>query len=272
MPRLDCHSPLLDPIEILLRKIGRKTLYSNPLAYAREWPRDQGTTPFHALCAGRRPSGLTSESVDLQHDKLGDFLAHMAHLEAAGVVAFERLAIELRAHGAPEELIEQALTAAEDERRHADSLSALARARGGQPVEVQTLPFAVRSVLELALENAVEGCIRETYGALVGAHQATRARDLDVRLAMRTIAPEEARHAALAHGVHTWSLTRLNADERDAVRRAQVSAVFTLARECALPPDPEVMEQAGLPDSGMACALLGELARELWSPSSQHAA
>lgn len=272
MPRLECHSPLLDPIEILLRKIGRKALNAAPIAHASEWPAQQGAVRFQALCAGRRPSGLTSSSVDLRRNKLGDLLAHMAHLEAAGVIAFERLATELRAHHAPQSLIRQALGAAEDERQHAESIGALAVARGGEPVEVKTLPFAVRSLLELALENAVEGCIRETYGALVGAYQAIRARDLELRIAMRTIAPDEARHAALAHAVHRWALEQLGPDERDLLRRTQVAAVFSLARECSVAPDPELMEQAGLPDSGTACALLGELARELWSPSAQHAA
>jgi rubrerythrin len=272
MPRLDCHSPLLDPIEILLRKIGRKALYGAPVAHWNELPGAHVSEAFLALCAGRRPSGLTSTSVDLHRNKLGDLLARMAHLEAAGVIAFERLAIELRAHEAPESLSRQAQIAADDERRHATTISDLARERGGEPVEVMTLPFAVRSLFELALENAVEGCIRETYGALVGAYQATRARDLDLRLAMRTIAPEEARHAALAHSVHQWVLSKLDKDERDGLRRAQVAAVFALARECSVPPDAELMDQAGLPDSGIACALLGELTRELWSPSTQNAA
>ncbi|NIS36796.1 MAG: ferritin-like domain-containing protein, partial [Actinobacteria bacterium] len=35
----------------------------------------------------------------------------------------------------------------------------------------------VRTAYEIALENAVEGCVRETFGALVGAHQALRASD-----------------------------------------------------------------------------------------------
>jgi hypothetical protein len=262
---------MLDPIEILLRKIGRKALYETPAArFAGH--RENVAVGFHALCAGRRPSGLTSTSIDLERDKLGDLLARMAHLEAAGVIAFERLAVELAAHGAPQSLIGQATGAAEDERRHAHSIADLAWARGGEPVAVETLPFTARSLFEMALENAVEGCIRETYGALVGAYQATRARDLDLRLAMRTIAPEEARHAALAHAVHLWALEQLSETERDQLRRAQVAAVFGLARECAVPPDSELMEQAGLPDSGVACQLLGELTRELWSPSGQYAA
>lgn len=37
-------------------------------------------------------------------------------------------------------------------------------------------------------------------------------------------------------------------------------------------PDPELVEQVGLPDTGTACALLGELTRELGLPRTQRAA
>jgi hypothetical protein len=275
MSRLECHSPLLDPIEVLLRRIGRKMQHALPpssLVVEGGEPNLRPGLEPRELCAGRWPEGVTSRAVDRRHSKLGDFLARMAHLEGAAVIAFERLALELTAHRAPQELVQRALAARDDEIRHEARVAALARAHQGEPVRVTTDPFTARSLYEMARENAVEGCIRETYGALLGAHQATRARDLELRLAMRAIAPDEARHAALSHAVHSWALTRLNADERDGVRRAQVEAIFALARECALPVDAELVELAGLPDSGASCALLGELTRELWSPRSQHAA
>ncbi|MET0284240.1 MAG: hypothetical protein ABW352_07210, partial [Polyangiales bacterium] len=51
-------------------------------------------------CIGRIPAGLVATSRD-QARSLGEYLASCAHLEAASVFAFERLASELRAHGAP---------------------------------------------------------------------------------------------------------------------------------------------------------------------------
>ena len=54
-------------------------------------------------------------------------------------------------------------------------------------------------------ENAREGCVRETFGALIAMHQAERAGDPIIRRAMRRIAEEETRHAELAWEVASWS-------------------------------------------------------------------
>jgi hypothetical protein len=55
-----------------------------------------------------------------------------------------------------------------------------------------------RSLEELAVENAVEGCVRETYGALTAIWQARTAKDPSVAAAVRRIARDETRHAALS--------------------------------------------------------------------------
>jgi hypothetical protein len=279
---------MLEPVELQLRRISRRAL-SDQLAIGRAGsssdttraadPRaslpcsdEDARASSEPLCAGRRPAGLVSLSVDKAESKLGDYLARAAHLESASVVAFERLADELSQHGAPAQLVERAHAARGDEERHALAMHELALTHGGLPVAVRTTAFQARPLFELALENAVEGCIRETYGALVAAHQATRARDLQLRLAFRSIAPDEARHAALAHAVHSWATDCLDLASRERLRRAQLSAVFELAQVCASAPDAELIEAAGLPDSGMACALLGELTREVWSARAQRAA
>ncbi len=272
MSRLACHSPLLEPIEHLLRRISRRAL-SDQLSVGKALPA-RDVVAGEPVCAGRRPAGLVSLGTEprTSTSKLGEYLARTAHLEAASVIAFERLAEELSLHKAPAQLVERALSAREDEQRHAAVMRDLALARGGQPEVVRTREFRPRGVLELAVENAVEGCIRETYGALVGAHQATRAKDLELRMAFRGIAPDEARHAALAHAVHVWAWERLDPSARERLRKAQLAAVFELARECSLAPDAELLEAAGLPDAAMACALLGELTRELWLGRAQKAA
>jgi hypothetical protein len=43
----------------------------------------------------------------------------------------------------------------------------------------------------MLLDNAVEGCVRETFGAAVGLWQAKQAGDAKVAKAMRQIAPDE---------------------------------------------------------------------------------
>jgi hypothetical protein len=67
----------------------------------------------------------------------------------------------------------------------------------------------------------VEGCVRETWGALFGAYQAQNAQDPGVRRAMATIADDETRHAALSWQLHHWALSQLSATERASVDAAQ---------------------------------------------------
>jgi hypothetical protein len=220
-------------------------------------------------CAGRKPAGLVSHSRDRGRSKLGDYLAHLAHLEAASVVAFERMACELNAHGAPLELVDLAITARGDEVRHAQLMGIMARGHGGDPVKPAVEQLPLRTLEEIALENAVEGCVRETYGALVGGYQAQHARDSSLRAAMHQISADEARHAALSHRVQRWLLPQLSPEARERVRHAQQRAVFELAAEVAVPVDAELRLIAGLPSPPMGRILLDELSRALWNPQGQ---
>jgi len=81
-------------------------------------------------------------------------------------------------------------------------MSALARSFRHDPKRLIIAALARRTLFEVALENAVEGCVRETYGAAVGAWQARRAPDDRVRRAFAPVVADEARHADLAWDVH----------------------------------------------------------------------
>lgn len=207
-----------------------------------------------------------SHSEERGLDALGDHLAHCAHLEAASVYAFERLARELTAHGAPRPLIDRALAAAADEVRHAQVVGAMAKTRGATLMEPAVRAVPVRTLPEIALENAVEGCVRETYGALVGAYQSARAEDDDLRRAMHSIAVDEARHAALSYDVHTWVSERLDAATHAQIREAQRVQLAALYDECTREPDPRLAREAGLPSAAAASRMLEELASQLIAP------
>ena len=75
------------------------------------------------------------------------------------------------------------------------------------------------------LENAIEGCVRETYGAVVNLVEARASSDPVVRKAMRSIADDECRHAELAWAVAAWLRPRLTREERDAIERATREAM-----------------------------------------------
>jgi hypothetical protein len=209
---------------------------------------------------GRMPAGLVAVLRD-RRATAGAWLAHAAWLEAASVPAFVMLARELEAHRAPRELIAAALAAAGDEIRHAAIVGALARRYGAQPAPVEVAVQSPRSLEALAIENAVEGCVRETWGAALALWQSHSARDPEVRAAFAAIAGDELRHAELGWAIDRWARTRLDAA---AVARIDAARAIAVNALLAAPPDPELGE-LGLPEAGAYRALRTRAHRALWT-------
>jgi len=214
--------------------------------------------------AGRRPEGLRAYVAAHDSDVVGAYFASMATLEAASVVSFRRLRRELAALGAPAELLDRVREAARDEIRHTRATTDLARRHGVTPSAPEIAPSAEnRSVFEVALENAREGCVRETFGALVAHVQRVRAADAEVRACMDAIADEETQHAALSWDVAAWLDTQLTSEERAALADARREALAALASELAQPVDPRVAAVSGIPHAPEALAILQGMAGEL---------
>jgi hypothetical protein len=192
-------------------------------------------------------------------------LARTAYLEEASVQAFERLARELKARGAPRRLIAASRRAAQDEIRHARVTTQLAERAGASVPRVKVEPRKVRPLQEMAIENVAEGCVRETFGAAVAMIQAERAGDAQVRRAMKRIAQDETRHAELSWAVARWIEPRLDLDGRRRVREAQERAIATLMRDAAHEPDASLTERLGVPSAAQARAVLAALQATLWS-------
>jgi hypothetical protein len=190
--------------------------------------------------------------------EVGRFFAEAAQLEDASVHAFRRLAEELRAHGAPPDLVAAAERSAREEVRHARSMGALARRFGARPLRARVRQFVARPLLALAEENAAEGCVRETFGAAVAGWQARASADEGVRAAMRAIAADEERHAELAWEVDAWARRRL--DQAAHLTRVRQNAASILAAELAQAASPSLARVAGLPSPADAAALLAQAA------------
>ncbi|MBX3225838.1 MAG: ferritin-like domain-containing protein [Labilithrix sp.] len=211
-------------------------------------------------CAiGRRPEGLVAHAATECADPVGRFFAAAAHLEAASVFSFERLTEELVALGAPEELVAASRASRDDEVRHARMTAKMARRFGGAPAKAEVAPATKRTTLEIALENATEGCVRETYGALVAHRQAKTANDRAIRRMMQTIAEDETKHAGLAWDVAAWLEPQLTTDERLLVDDARRRALADLRAELAIEPDADLRARAGMPEAAAALALLDAL-------------
>lgn len=220
-------------------------------------------------CAiGRRPGGHEASPPSLattnDREGLGAFLGKIAQLEAASVVAFAQLEQEYAALGAPERLLKKMRQARRDEVRHARTMTNLAAAHGATVPAVVARPFRALPTLEtLATENLVEGCIRETFGALVAAVQATRAENPRIRLALARIAVDEAAHAALSWELHQWAEARLDRRARQRLNAAVAPALATLREEAAATYSAEITSQTGTPAGAEAVALVDALVGKL---------
>jgi hypothetical protein len=202
-------------------------------------------------------------AVGASTDGAGALLAEMARLEAASVPAFRRFARELASFGAPRALVRSAERAARDEVRHARVMGRLAKRRGAAPGRFEVPRAKARSLEAFAIENAVEGCVRECFGALVAAHQAESAQDADVRRAMAGIAEDEARHAALAWEVSRWLTPRLSVGARRRVAEAMRGALAALKCEARSTNLGATAPALGLPDGSRARALADAFAASL---------
>ncbi len=224
---------------------------------------------FYSTCTtGRRPEGLELPAAP-GATPTACLLAVLAHLEAASVDAFLHLARELRAHRraptCPAPVQKRRAPPARDEVRHARVITKLAQLRGAEVTKVRSRPQRLRPLEAIAVENAVEGCVRETFGAAIAMIQAATARDDDVRAAMVGVGPDETRHAELAWAVARWLDTRLTPDGRARVRHALTRAAEALVKATSHGPDGDVATNLGLPGPRHALALAGELRASLWN-------
>jgi hypothetical protein len=222
---------------------------------------------------GRRPSNLSVPASRAGVGALAAYFERAAFLEAASVEAFLSLRNELAKFGAPDALVAATRRATADEAVHLRLTARLARRFGGRaPPSARSsrVAHAPLSLRELARENAVEGCVRETYGALVASHQARNASDSLVRSTMEIIAEDETRHAALSWAVFRWAADRLGRDaracerEREEARRNLQHGIEALRREIR-EPEPDLVHGAGLPTAVEQERLLFQLEARIWS-------
>ncbi len=209
---------------------------------------------------GRRPAGLAPAHRLDARSAAGAWLARAAWLEAASIHAFVHLARELAQHAAPPALVRWALRSAEDEVRHTRAMTELAARYGAFPPVPEVAAPQPRSLEALAIENAVEGCVRETWGAVIAEWQSRAALDPAVRAAFAAIARDEARHAALAWAVDRWARARLDQDACARIDAAREAAVRELGSDAGL-----VSAALGLPDEPQVRGLFARTHDSLWN-------
>ncbi|MFO0551950.1 MAG: ferritin-like domain-containing protein [Polyangiaceae bacterium] len=226
------------------------------------------------IMIGRRPrNGLGERDGDCvvsdgALDPIDAWLERVAALEAASVPAFEELARELAQLAAPASLVRACSAAAREETVHAAlvraALSERGREREGAKLQ-SAEASAARDLEQIALDNVVEGCVRETFGALVGAYQAAHAMDPRLARLAASLAHDEASHAALSIEIDRFCALSLSESARVRVRAARDRAVRELRSEALAPVDPALVDLAGVPPPDVAVELLDALASALWA-------
>jgi hypothetical protein len=216
--------------------------------------------PVTAVTSRRRDWTAAASLVAVPRDaELAEALAtywqREAAFEHASVGSFARASLSLMALGAPPELLAATHAAALDEIEHARLCYGLASAYCGAPRGPGPLPvgwaLSAPSLVELAVETFVDGCVGEAAAALALREGAAAAEDGAVRAILDRIAEDEERHAELAWRTVSFALV----EGGDAVARALVSAAAMLRGE----PGSDARAPAG-PDLA-SCGALGEAAR-----------
>jgi hypothetical protein len=218
-----------------------------------------------AQICGRRAHGLVAMASEAGGSVIGRFFARAAALEAACVPAFAALACELRALGAPEALQHKVRRAIDDEFEHCARMTALAERFGAKARTPVVRDMPLRDRFALALDNTVEGCVRESFGALLATYQTAHAQDAEMAEVFSRIGQDETRHASLAWQLQTWLEVELSGAQRAFVRAAQRRAIAALEREFAIEPERALRELAGLPDRHAALSLHAALTETLWA-------
>ncbi|MEM1414703.1 MAG: ferritin-like domain-containing protein [Myxococcota bacterium] len=244
--------------------VYRYTFTVRPNGTMRETAQEVARRDEGGCAIGRRPEGLLPHAPPALSATLGRELAEMAHLEASAVVAFEILADELEALGAPVALVREAKRAAMDEVRHAEEVQAHALRFGAEPAPVTHERRPLRDLRALAMDNATEGCVRETFGALMGHRQSLAAEDPALARTLKGIAADETRHAALSWQIHAWALGQLDDATIARIEEAMGEAVDGLRAHAAAPASDPVAKALGLPTPAEALALVDALETTLW--------
>jgi hypothetical protein len=219
---------------------------------------------------GRRPEGLVVSEARGAHAS-GAFFTRMEQLERAAVLAFARTEAELRAFGAPGHLVRDVIRARREEEVHV-RLAARWRERfGGARASIAVSPGDARDLEALAHENATEGRVHETWGAVLAAAHARGATRLhmlgtaadewcartELRALVRDldrIAADEASHAALSHRLDPWARRALSRDARARLDRARALAIEE-ARASVEDDYDDALAAIGWPDRPVRAAL-----------------
>lgn len=218
-----------------------------PLRDGSCWLQPNADRPTPAALALRTRQALAQAWLD-------DALA-----EHASVAAFARVTLELMAVGAPPELLAATTRAGLDEIDHARRCFTIASRLSGRTHEPGPLPSPPprpASLVAVAVDTFVEGCVGETVATLVAERALADTREPEIRELLEVTRRDEARHAALAWRTLAWALDRGGAEVAEALHHAANALVDRQVAPSPAPweADPMWRAHGRLPAAAMARA------------------
>lgn len=129
--------------------------------------------------------------------------------EHASIGAFARLSLQLLGVGAPASLLRRTHQAALDEIRHAELCFELATRFTGVALRPGPIPLPSEVKLEydlstIAVEALLDGAVNEGLSAAEARARFRKSDDEQERMALKTIARDEAEHARLGEAIVDW--------------------------------------------------------------------
>lgn len=217
----------------------------NGSAFSVTSPLQQCDGQGEVACQWTQGKVVVSSSLAAEaREQIAQEWATAAMGEHASVASFARFSLHLMALGAPPQLLRAAHLSAAQEVTHAQLCLALAASYSAQHHKVQPGPFPLPSASDeeqhitlgtLAEQTASEGCVHETIAAVTASVRAAvlqwhmQGFDDPVRASvlhtLRTIAKDEAEHAALAWGTVRWAANASDDEANEAVRARVVRAL-----------------------------------------------
>lgn len=210
-------------------------------------------------CEGRFHDGVPRPKQQ-EGSTIQQWFSRAAQSERASVQSFVLLAKELELHCAPQYLIDRLRKAAREEVSHARMMHHLCTTHDAKVPRLDESALPQRMLFDIAIENAVEGCVHERYAALQAHHQAIHVQDDQLRAIFSQIAHEETEHTALADELHCWFMSQLSEEEKECVRQAKQEAQKLLEKALLEREDaPEMISYLGLPSAEQAHILAQKL-------------
>ena len=156
----------------------------------------------------------------------GGYFARLAQEEATAVFAFGELLEHLQDWEAPASLQDWCSRIIDEERTHALMMSGLAHRNGQQSAVVQFPEVNRVSMKEMALHNALTGCIGETWSAVLLRYQSEHAPKYNG--VFKRIAKDETSHAEFSWVLHEWLMSQLTESEQTEVIQAMREMLSSL--------------------------------------------